>query len=79
MTKVYCTDHECIHNNHSICQNPKIVLELDAGRRGSESWICWSCKLPRGSYRKAPDELPDDGKKPDVRKVKGVVKKKKRK
>ena len=79
MTDVYCTDLECVYNKLLICQKEKIRLELDAGQRGSENWICWDCKLPAGIERKAPDDLPDKVKKPARRKGKIAKKKKKRK
>jgi len=76
MTDVYCTDLECVFNKLLTCQKGKIRLELDANVKG-DNWICWDCKLPPESERRAPDSLPAKVKAPAKGKIKGALKKKK--
>ena len=56
MTKVYCTDMDCLHNRVLTCQRTKIRLVLDDHRRQPERWICGDSKFPADTGRKDPLE-----------------------
>ena len=76
MTTVRCTDMDCVFNKILTCQKDKIILELVENRKG-DNWICWNCKLPPDSERRAPDSIPKKIKSPAKRKIKTANKNKK--